>query len=70
MYVLLTSPQIRAHTSHIVFAFNTLTIPIEGDLFVVVVRNVCSNDTESYAGGIVAAVGASHAGQVKRDDPD
>ena len=31
---------------------------------------MCSNDTESYAGGSVATVRASHTGQVKLDDPD
>jgi len=29
-----------------------------------------SNDPESYAGGSVATDRVSHAGQVKRDDPD
>ena len=29
-----------------------------------------SNDSESYAGGSVATGRASHAGQVKDDDPD
>lgn len=69
-FCMLTSPQIRAHPSHTVFAFSTLTILTADVLFVVVVRNVCSNNTESYGGGSVATVRASHAGQVKLDDPD
>jgi hypothetical protein len=38
--------------------------------FVVVVGLVWSNDPESYAGGSVAIGRASHARQVKGDDPD
>ena len=37
--------------------------------FYVVVGLEWSNDPESYAGGRVATVRASHAGQVKGDDP-
>jgi hypothetical protein len=35
-----------------------------------VVGLVWSNDPESYAGGSIATGRASHAGQVKDDDPD
>jgi hypothetical protein len=38
--------------------------------FDVVVGLVLSNDPESYAGGSVATDRASHARQVKGDDPD
>ena len=38
--------------------------------FVVVMGLVWSNDSESYASGSVATGSASHAGQVKDDDPD
>jgi hypothetical protein len=38
--------------------------------FDVVVGLAFSNDPESYAGGSVATGRASHAGQVKGDDPD
>jgi hypothetical protein len=38
--------------------------------FVIVVGLVWSNDPESYAGGSVATGRASHARQVKDDDPD
>jgi hypothetical protein len=38
--------------------------------FDVVVGLAWSYDPESYAGGSVAAGRVSHAGQIKRDDPD
>jgi hypothetical protein len=38
--------------------------------FDVVVGLVWSNDPESYTGGSIATGRASHAGQVKGDDPD
>jgi hypothetical protein len=38
--------------------------------FVIVVGLVRSNDPESYASSMAATGKASHAGQVKDDDPD
>jgi hypothetical protein len=70
LYALLTSLQILAHPGDPVFDIIKLTIPTEGILCVVVVGHVLLNDTENYAGGSAATGRASHAGQVKGDNPD
>jgi hypothetical protein len=55
----------------LILVFQVVLVPHRRYLyFEVVVGLVWSNDPESYAGSSVASGRASHAGQVKGDDPD
>jgi hypothetical protein len=57
-------------TSCLKCEFYLLILPCRYPCFDVVVGLAWSYDPESYAGGNIAAGRASHAGQVKGNDPD
>jgi hypothetical protein len=55
----------QTYSCALIFDFQNIYI-----YFVAVVGLVWSNNPESYAGGSVTTIRASHARQVKGDDPD